>query len=216
MKRYYIPSILLLLVSFVFNFAQAQLPDSWWPRTDYLGIVRAAASSFAIDGKGYVGLGYNFSVAETVQKDFWTYDQLSNSWTQIADFGGLARSGASGCAAGGKGYIIAGYADSLKNDIWEYDPALNSWTEKAPLPAIGRHYANALNIGNKVYFGSGEFSDFWEFDPSANSWTRKADMPGLPRSSASAFSIGNTGYIGTGYIAQGVNSFWAYDTTSNT
>ena len=49
--------------------------------------------------------------------DFWEYDPSTNVWTQKADFGGGARSGAVGFSIGSKGYIGTGGA----NDFWEYD-----------------------------------------------------------------------------------------------
>ena len=48
-----------------------------------------------------------------------------DTWTQRADFGGTARSGAVGFSIGSKGYIgmgwdIDGY---LRKDFWEYEPS---------------------------------------------------------------------------------------------
>lgn len=46
---------------------------------------RNGAVAFALNGKGYVGTGYN---GRTYLKDFWEYDPEANSWTQIADYPG--------------------------------------------------------------------------------------------------------------------------------
>ncbi len=46
---------------------------------------RNGAVAFALNGKGYVGTGYN---GTTYLKDFWEYDPEANTWTQIADYPG--------------------------------------------------------------------------------------------------------------------------------
>ena len=59
---------------------------------------------------------------------------LSNShaqdtWIQKADFGGIARFGATGFAIGSKGYLGTGNDfNNLYNDFWEYGLALISRT----------------------------------------------------------------------------------------
>src|SRR6266705_3202749 len=98
---------------------------------------------------------------------------LSNShaqdtWTQKADFGGAARSGAVGFSIGSKGYIGTG-ADSgfvFQKDFWEYDPATNAWTQKADFGGTARSGAVGFSIGSKGYIGtgadnSGLRNDFW-------------------------------------------------------
>src|SRR5438552_2068704 len=113
---------------------------------------------------------------------------LSNShaqdtWTQKADFGGAARSGAVGFSIGGKGYIGTGYDGSDTKDFWEYDPATNAWTQKADFGGIARENAVGFSIGSKGYIGTGANfdaapTDFWEYDPATNAWTQKADFGG--------------------------------------
>src|SRR2546423_8607295 len=88
---------------------------------------------------------------------------LSNShaqdtWTQKADFGGTARSGAVGFSIGSKGYIGTGenYIDPYgKNDFWEYDPVVNTWLQKADFGGAARYLAVGFSIGNKGYIGTG-------------------------------------------------------------
>ena len=72
---------------------------------------------FSIGNKGYIGTGNFFT------KDFWEWDQATNTWTQKADFGGFPRELAVGFSIGNKGYIGTGWdGSSLKQDFWEYDP----------------------------------------------------------------------------------------------
>ncbi len=162
-------------------------------------------------------------------KDFWEYDPAANSWTQKADFGGIARESAVGFSIGSKGYLGTGIISTSPyyvKDFWEYDPVANTWVQKADFEGIGRESAVGLSIGNKGYIGTGfngEFpdlvnKDFWEYDPDSNTWTQRADFGGTARYGAVGLSIGNKGYLGTGndlnfYFTK---DFWEYDPDANT
>lgn len=224
MKKKY-TSILQAVLAFIAFFSAQALfaqTDYWTQKANLPGASRVAGAGFSVEGKGYVGFGYNFSLPQSFLYDMWQYDPVNDSWTQVASFPDSGRSGASGFTIGTKGYIFGGYGNgSVQNELWEYDPIVNSWTEKAFCPGPQRDYAVAFGIGNKGYIGTGydasslNFGDFWEYDPVADAWTSKANVGGLPRSSAVGFSIGGKGYIGTGYIASPVRDFWEYDPVSN-
>lgn len=145
-----------------------------------------------------------------------------NTWTQKADFGGIAREGAVSFSIGTKGYIGMGRTNNgIASDFWEYDPAADTWTQKADFGGTGRSYGVGFSIGTKGYVGTGNNDkDFWEYDPAANSWTRKADFGGQARSGATGFSIGMKGYIGTGnaglFGTIFKKDFWEYDPSINT
>jgi hypothetical protein len=150
-----------------------------------------------------------------------------NTWTQKADFGATARSGAVGFSIGNKGYIGTGTTglSAYRNDFWEYDPATNAWTQKADFAGGVRYLATGFSIGSKGYIGTGRdgslrHNDFWEYDPAANTWTQKADFGGTARYEAVGFSIGSKGYIGTGWDSfvsnTKMNDFWEYDPAGNT
>jgi len=140
--------------------------------------------------------------------------RAQNTWTQKANFGGSARTGAVGFSIGSKGYIGTG-----GNDFWEYDSATNAWTQKANFGGAARAYAAGFSIGTKGYIGTGQgstyYNDFWEYDPSANAWTQKAHFPGTARLGAAAFTINDKGYIGTGYDGSYKNDFYQYDPATN-
>lgn len=141
------------------------------------------------------------------------------TWTQKANFGGLAKQGAVGFSIGNKGYIGTG-ADNNGNskDFWEWDQATNVWTQKADFGGTERTYAVGFSIGIKGYIGTGAtynavvLQDFWEWDQATNIWTQKANFVGQPRNEAIGFSIGTKGYIGTGNLGQSfTNDFWEWD-----
>ena len=149
---------------------------------------------------------------------------IGNTWTQKADFGGVAREDATSFSIGNKGYTGTGSQDinhSFFKDFWEYDPSTNAWTQKADFGGGERGYATGFSIGNKGYIGMGygnfEYrKDFWEYDPATNRWTQKADFGGTARTEPSGFSIDSKGYIGVGY-SNGIydKDFWEYNPTTN-
>ncbi|MBK6485144.1 MAG: T9SS type A sorting domain-containing protein [Chitinophagaceae bacterium] len=170
---------------------------------------------FSIGNKGYMGTGLD----DYFRKDFWEYDPLLNSWTQLADFGGVARAEAVGFSIGNKGYIGTGYdADSHNlKDFWEYDPDLNNWIQKTDFLSVA-YGAVGFSIGGKGYMGTGNKNSglqkgFAEYDPVTDIWIKKADFGGTARFQAVGFSIGSKGYLGTGSVTK---DFWEYDPALNT
>jgi N-acetylneuraminic acid mutarotase len=201
-------------------------PNTWTQKADFGGMGRHEAVGFSIDNKGYVGTGYAYNGGTNkFRKDFWQYDQLTNTWTQKVDFAGTARMAAVGFAIGGKGYVGTGinWATGPFDDMWQYDPALNTWTQKASANVVSWHQSVAFSLNSKEYIGTGHNINspnnnfFWEYDPTTDTWTQKADFAGTARSRAVGFALNGKGYLGTGEDELGKkNDFWEYDPTLNT
>jgi N-acetylneuraminic acid mutarotase len=203
--------------SFTNDFWEYDQSSNTWTQKASLGSNgRYHATGFSIGTKGYIGTGLFYSGSLIFTKDFWEYDQGSNTWTQKANFGGTARNVATGFSIGIKGYIGMGNDDSigLRNDFWEYDQSINIWSQKANFGGTARDYATGFSIGTKGYIGTGldgnNRNDFWEYDQDSNTWMQKATFGGTARRSATGFSIGTKGYIGTGYDGIRRNDFWEY------
>src|SRR3972149_4734414 len=113
--------VLLLTVCLLELKVSAQ--DTWTQKADFGAAERWSAVGFSIGTKGYIGTGFYNDVTPSYYKDFWEWDQATNTWTQKTDFGGTARSGAVGFSIGTKGYIgtgvdgVVGYT----KDFWEGD-----------------------------------------------------------------------------------------------
>ena len=193
-------------------------------KANFPGVARSNAVSFSVGTKVYIGLGFND--ADFPVRDFWEWDQETDTWTKKADFPGNGRSQAVGFSIGTKGYIGTGQifgTYNVTNEFWEYDPVKNTWTMKSSLPATAaRAYAVGFSIGNKGYIGAGNGgNDFWEWDQETDTWTRKADFPANARIEAIGFSIGNKGYIGTGESIDDndyftvYKDFWEWDQATN-
>src|SRR5262245_22290905 len=100
-----IKGLLLLSVTVILNNNFAFGNYSWKQKTSFSGTGRTAPAGFEINGKGYIGTGYDNSINT---KDFWEYDPATEAWTQKADFGGAGRHGAGAFALNGKGYMGLG------------------------------------------------------------------------------------------------------------
>ncbi|HEY5773046.1 MAG TPA: hypothetical protein VIS75_10475, partial [Chitinophagaceae bacterium] len=195
--------------------------NTWSQKADFAGDARTAAVGFSIGNKGYVGTGGADITPTGDRKDFYEYDPATNTWTQKADFPGIARQVATGFSIGNKGYVGIGrtVGFSYLQDFWEYNPANDTWTQKADFGGGQRYASVGFSIGTKGYIGTGTSApgftyrkDFWEYDQATDTWIQKADVGGPPRELAVGFSIGNKGYIGTGL---GTNDFWEYNPSTN-
>lgn len=198
----------------------------WTQRADLGGGGRAQAFTFSVSGKGYLGGGYFDTFTSNSAADVWAYDPTTDSWAQVADFGGGARAAAVGFEIAGIGYAGMGEdGNTYTNDLWAYDPMNNTWTAKAPLPAPGRRKPFAFAVGGRGYVGTGLFddnvtmaNDLWAYDPDMDSWTAKASLPGSGRWAAASFSIGGIGFVCGGSDDQYVDlaDFYGYDPLSDT
>lgn len=191
---------------------------NWIRRSDFEGVGRSESIAVTLDGKAYVGLGYDGANRLT---DFWEYDGNSDFWKKKAAFPGVARSSAVGFTANGKIYAGLGYdgVNSL-NDFWMYDPALDTWTRVADFGGSARYDAVAFGINNKGYVCSGYdgnyLKDFWEYDPIADSWTQKVSPGGSKRSAATVFVLNEKAYLVTGSNnGSNLNDLWEYDAAAD-
>jgi len=201
---------------------------NWVKKSDFEGLPRGSAVSFVIDGKAYVGMGYNSDddTNNGYLKDFWVYSPTSDRWVRIADFPGNARISSVGFSINGKGYIGTGYdGDKKLKDFWEYDPSTNKWTQKDDFLGGARYKAVGFSLLNYGYIGTGygddsvDKIDFYRFDPSAatgSQWMKVQSIGGSKRRGATAFTYNDKAYVCTG-INNGVSltDMWEYDPTAD-
>lgn len=211
--------ILLFLFSFMGN---AQ--NGWHQKASHGGDARHRSTAFAIGNKGYFGGGHINSGVEVTYSDYWQFDPSTNSWSQIADFGGGKRYHSTAFTIGNWAYVGCGEdgADTYHNDLWKYSPIVNTWFPCTALPGNPRRGAVAFVIGDYAYFGTGQSDfgyevDFYKFDPVSETWTTIADFIGQARSGAVAFSHQGLGYLGTGHIlGDATKDFYSYDPITDT
>ncbi len=99
--------------------------NSWTQIADYPhSTTPLAMMSFAIDGKGYTGLGQG----SIYDSQFYSYNPSTDSWSMVLDCGYVAKA-AFTFTSNGKGYIGGGWRTSpieFYDDLWEYDPTILS------------------------------------------------------------------------------------------
>src|SRR5690554_108100 len=179
--------------------------DHWVEIKDFPGNPRTRASSFAIDGLGFVGLGSeHFDKAYTgneaqYYKDFYSYDPVLADWVRIADFTGAARHSAASFAINSKGYIATGSCGNVDpglsqagEDAWQYDPESGTWSEIEDFP-VASISAVGFELNNKGYIY--DYNALYEYRN--NAWV-KIPAPGLNAWDNIAFGMNGFAYFGLG------------------
>jgi N-acetylneuraminic acid mutarotase len=202
--------------------------DRWDRIADFPGKGRIAAVAFSVNGKGYVGTGYD---GDKKLKDIWEYDPIANTWTQKDDFLGGARYKAVGFSLDKFGYIGTGYGDDSvdKIDFYRFDPTAANGSQWVKVQSIGgskRRGATAFTYNNKAYvctgISNGVFlTDMWEYDPTADSWSKKVDLDydsdwTITRQNAASFVLDGKAYVFLGEKSSTLSTVWEYDFSANT
>jgi len=181
------------------------------------GLNRSSAIGFTSGLYGYVGLGEGEGF---MFKDLWKFDRYNDVWTQMADYGGEARTQAVVFEIDDTAYVGTGKGADLStfyDDFWKYDPGNNSWSEIATFPGTPRVDAVGSDMTGKGYVGLGydgsSFqNDFYQYFPVTDTWTQLADFPGTPRINATCFGIFPQFYVTTGDDGFNyLNDTWEYN-----
>ena len=201
--------------------------DDWIQVADFPGGVRSGAVAFSLNGKGYVGAG--FDELSLPRSDFYEFDPsygTRGKWTRIADLGYtidqhdttvIPRYGALAFTVKNRAFVGGGHYVSDLKDMWEYDKANNVWKQAPSLGGSKRQNGFAMVINDIAYVGGGSDNlqlakDFFKFEIKADgtgSWTQLNGLTGKdangnaiaqprPRDLGAVFSIGNYGYLACG------------------
>jgi N-acetylneuraminic acid mutarotase len=211
---------LLLLTVLCLAFTQVGAQNIWTKKKTLTGADRYRSCSFSINGFGYVGCGYG----STTYKDFWKYDPILNSWTQVASSPVTRHIGYAfvidNIAYVGGG-LDANQFNSPKSSFYKYNGKANTWTTISGIPtaSFGGVAWSSADKGYVCmgYNGSSNITELWEYDPVNDNWTQKTDFPGSSRGTGVAFSIGNKAYIGSGFDGSSFyDDFYCYNSDSDT
>lgn len=211
--------LLTLLCFFLLPEMANSFSRSWYQKAHVSGDARHRCTAFSIGNKGYYGGGHINSGLTVTYQDYWEFDPATNSWTQIADFGGGRRYHSSAFTIDNVAYVGAGENNThhYTNDFWKYIPAVNTWFPIAELPAIERRGGTAFAINGVGYYGNGQsddgyHTDFYSYDTATDTWTAIAEFPGEPRSAAVSFTHDGKAYVGTGHmVGAPLNDFYEYN-----
>jgi N-acetylneuraminic acid mutarotase len=98
--------------------------NSWTTISDF-PIIDFDAASFVIGNKAYVGSGSTAYSPLNFIDNFWEYNEASDTWTAIANIGGIERGSSVGFAIDSVGYCGTGCynnATQFLKDFWRYSP----------------------------------------------------------------------------------------------
>ncbi|MFK8046196.1 MAG: kelch repeat-containing protein [Crocinitomicaceae bacterium] len=127
--------------------------DTWAQLSNFPGGVRYQLASFAVENKGYIGLGVDQNI---YRQDMWEYNPTNGNWQQMADFPGGVRGGAVTFSLQQRGFITLGGDGGFKKDLWEYNPFSDTWAIRSEFGGSARKNAFAFTIGNYAYVGTGK------------------------------------------------------------
>ncbi len=183
--------------------------DSWTERAAFAGGARYSSVGFALEGRGYIGTGYDGNYL----KDFWSYDAQNDTWEQAVSLFGSKREQAFAFTIDGKAYVGGGRNNgALLDDFWAYNPESASWEDLSIddeddyydeyILAMARYAANGLSSLGVGYVIGGISDGFirsvYMFDPSSGVWDNLTAFEGTARSEAAAFVVNGRMFLGTG------------------
>ena len=203
------------------NTMEVFIGDVWRQMKNFtLAGDRWAPVAFTIDNKGFVGLGEELIEDDDTPQhgasmnDLWMYDQITDTWTRMADFPGKGRFWATAFVINGRAYVGAGRDSSQQfNDFYVYTPPPdNTWDTVAALPFTVRSAAG-FSINGKGYLCGGYSNSYipgnvinlntlFEFDPAQNNgkgaWRQVVSFPGPGRKNMVSFVLNGKAYVGCG------------------
>jgi hypothetical protein len=191
---------------------------NWVSESQLNGPARSEAVSFVAGNLAYVGTGWDG--LNNRYNDFWSYDPVSNVWSQLTTIPGPGRSSAIAFSVNGKGYVGTGFDGfNYLNDFYEYDPAVKNWSKKTDFAGGPRYEAIAFGLADFGYLGTGfdgssALKDFYRYDPSKDKWT-DIGFSGNKRYGAVTFVYNNKAYLVTGVNSGAMQTdFWVFDPAS--
>jgi len=186
-----------------------------WTRKADFHDPRYDAVGFALQGKGYIGTGYNgYS-----RNDFYQYDTAADTWTLTTGTSGnfSKRRGAVAFVYKDKAYIVTGSNNNVMvRDMWSFDPSgAVPWQQLANItntdPAswddgytdIQRELATGFVNGDQAFLVTGSNGTMqtstWAYDFASDRWSRRTAYPKAPRTGAVSFTISGLSFLGSGF-----------------
>lgn len=142
--------------------------NSWQQKANFPGVHRIGASAFTAMNKGFVGLGYSYSLS-VWNSDFYSYDQGTDVWATIAAFPGQGRIGAGAVTLNNNGIVLCGNSGMpVLSDAYMYSATTNTWSSIVSFGGVPRSNILYGVYNNRVFAGGGNnvggggvFTDWW-------------------------------------------------------
>ncbi|MEO5782300.1 MAG: PKD domain-containing protein [Ginsengibacter sp.] len=165
----------------------------WIKKSGFPGAIRNSPLYFSINGKGYVGMGWDNNNGKPFF-DLWEYDPSADKWTKKNDLPNYFSTDIIPLVIDQQTYFI----DGKYKSVTAYNPATDTYTRKKDFPGSLDFFASGFVISDRGYcIGYSNYntpSPLWEYNPVADSWQQKNSLPS-DLSSFSSFSLNNAGYV---------------------
>ena len=171
--------------------------DNWnmLQNIPFKGRVKGVAE--VINGKAYVGLGFNGRVYNdsSYLRDFWMYNPADSTWVRKADFPNNQTNASVSFVHNDDIYVCFGYYETATKIVYKYSTTEDKWTE-CDLAKIGHRFgAVGCKYNNRFFLGLGfnsaMLNDWYEFYPESESWEKRAEVPQKGRIFHSALARNN-------------------------
>jgi hypothetical protein len=155
--------------------------NTWSSVASFPGGDRRAQCTFSVNGKGYLGMGAG--VFGGVFGDWWEYDPLSDTWTEVAEISPNSDQ-SSATAVGNVGYVfnVGGNGKSLNR----YGQEVDEWIFESNLPTDRIANGSLFTIADQGFLVFGESTtsggnipsnQLWQFTPGATGLSTSHDDP---------------------------------------
>ncbi len=143
--------------------------ETWSTVAPFPGEDRRAQCAFSAGGKGYLGMGAG--VFSGVYGDWWEYDPLADTWTEVASISPVSDQ-STATQVNDRGYVFN--VGGNQRNLHAYDVPGDEWLFQSTLPTDRIANGTLFSIGGQGYlvFGQktvsgGNFSsnELWRFSP---------------------------------------------------
>ena len=190
------------------------IDNVWTQKASFPGIPRVNSIAEVVNGKAYVGLGFDISKGVYTGgnlTDFWMYDPANNNgtWTKQASLDSLKTTATNACVSFvfdnciyiGFGYDGVGFT----TEFWKFNPEQGehgTWIRLNDFSSFARTGAVVCVNTNHIYCGTGfntyNLSDWWEYFPITDTWKQLKTIPDVGRENATSLCINDRFFVATG------------------
>lgn len=157
--------------------------ETWSTVAPFPGQDRRAQCAFSANGKGYLGMGA-FVLGGSLG-DWWEYDPVADTWTQVASISPLSAQ-STATAVNDIGYVY-NVGQNQKN-LFAYDAPTDQWLFQSSLPTDRIANGTLFTIGTQGYLVFGEktgvgsnnsINELWRFTPTGVGMTELTEAFGM-------------------------------------
>lgn len=177
--------------------------ETWSTVAPFPGQDRRAQCTFSAGGKGYLGMG--MFVFGGVLGDWWEYDPLADSWTEVQSITPVSDQ-STATEVNGRGYVFNVGAN--QKNLYAYAAPEDEWQFQSTLPTERISNATLFTIGGHGYLvfgqksssgGSVSSNELWRFTPQGT--TAVAELDQTPELGVRYLGDGGVQLLGTQVLA---------------